>query len=91
VFGYLLVYHVSVLSGGGDRGNHSPTLKAKVAPASLEGDEILTQLAERFDVHPNRITQSRSLVEGVAEADRAERKAAIDGAYRWPILRQALL
>jgi transposase len=83
MFAYLLVYHASALSGGDrflrqddrrsyhDRddhaGNHSPTFKAKVALASLEGEEILTQLAERFDVHPNQITQSRSLLEGVAE------------------------
>jgi hypothetical protein len=39
-----------------------------VALASLEGEEILIQLAERFDVHRNQITRSRSLLERAAEA-----------------------
>jgi transposase len=50
------------------RRNHSPAFKAKVALASLKGEETLAQLAERFDVHPNQITQWRSqLLEGAAE------------------------
>ena len=39
------------------RRNHSPAFKAKVALAAIKGDQMLSQLAERFDVHPNQITQ----------------------------------
>jgi transposase len=50
------------------RRNHSPAFKAKVALAALKGEETLAQLAERFDVHPNQITQWRSqLLEGATE------------------------
>jgi transposase len=50
------------------RRNHSPAFEAKVALGALKGEETLAQLAERFDVHPNQITQWRSqLLEGAAD------------------------
>jgi len=39
------------------RRNHSPVFKAKVALAALTSEATLTELAERFDVHANQITQ----------------------------------
>ena len=39
------------------RRNHSSEFKAKVALAAVKGDQTLAELAERFDVHPNQITQ----------------------------------
>ena len=39
------------------RRNHSAVFKAKVAVAAVRGDQTLVQLAQRFDVHPNQITQ----------------------------------
>ena len=50
------------------RRNYSPAVKAKVALAALKGEDTLAQLAERFDVHPNQITQWRlQLLEGAAD------------------------
>jgi len=39
------------------RRNHTASFKAKVAIAALKGDETLAALAEKFDIHPNQITQ----------------------------------
>jgi transposase len=50
------------------RRNHSPAFKAKVALAALKGEETLAQLAERFDVHANQISQWRAqLLQRAAE------------------------
>jgi|SRR5271154_4513742 len=39
------------------RRNHSPAFKAKVAIAAVKGDQTVAELAKRFDLHPNLITQ----------------------------------
>jgi len=39
------------------RRSHTAAFKAKVAIVTLKGDETLAALAEKFDVHPNQITQ----------------------------------
>jgi transposase-like protein len=39
------------------RRNHTAAFKAKVALAALKGDKTLAELAEKFDVHGNQITQ----------------------------------
>jgi transposase-like protein len=50
------------------RRNHSSAFKAKVALAAIKGDQTLVQLAERFDVHPNQITQWKTqLLEGASD------------------------
>ena len=64
------------------RRNHSAAFKAKVALAALEGTATLAELAQRFDVHANQITEwRRQLVAHAAAAFAAEderREAPID-------------
>lgn len=50
------------------RRNHSPAFKAKVAIAAIQGTLTISELAKRFDVHPNQITQWKTqLLESAAE------------------------
>ena len=50
------------------RRNHSPVFKSKVALAAVKGDQTISELAQRFDVHPNQISQWKSqLLERMSE------------------------
>jgi len=61
------------------RRNHSAAFKAKVALAALKGEATLAELSEKFDIHPNQITQWKSqLLDHAADvfATAGEKQAA---------------
>jgi transposase len=39
------------------RRNHAPGFKAKVALEALKADQTIVEIAERYQVHPNQITE----------------------------------
>ena len=50
------------------RRTHSAVFKSKVALAALAGDKTLAEIAQRFEVHPNQVTEwKRQLQERAAD------------------------
>jgi len=50
------------------RRNHAPAFKAKVALEALKGDQTIVELSQRYQVHPNQITEwKKQLLEHAAE------------------------
>jgi transposase-like protein len=57
------------------RRNHAPAFKAKVALDALKGAQTIVEIAERYQVHPNQITEwKKQLLEHAAEVFGKDRK-----------------
>ena len=57
------------------RRNHAPTFKAKVALEALKGDQTIVEIAERYQVHPNQITDwKKQFLEHAAEVFSKDRQ-----------------
>jgi transposase len=39
------------------RRNHAPAFNAKVALDALKGNETIVEFAQRYQIHPNQITE----------------------------------
>ncbi len=61
------------------RRNHGAAFKAKVALEAIKGEQTLSELAERFEVHPNQITQWKKKLLAEAEEIFARGKKSADG------------
>ncbi len=58
------------------RRNHGAVFKAKVALEAIKGEQTLVELSERFQVHPNQITEwKKQLLERPSEIFDREKKS----------------
>jgi transposase len=57
------------------RRNHAPAFKAKVALEALKGEQTLVELSQRYQVHPNQITEwKKQLLEHAPDIFSKDRK-----------------
>lgn len=57
------------------RRNFKPSFKAKVAVEALKGDKTLAELAEKYELHPNQISDWRKQLMDNAEEAFADGKS----------------
>lgn len=59
------------------RRNHFPAFKAKVALEAIKGDQTIMELSQRFQVHPNQITEwKKQLLENAEKVFSKDKKSA---------------
>jgi transposase len=57
------------------RRNHLPAFKAKVALEAIKGEQTIVEIAQRYQVHPNQITEwKRQLLEHAVDVFSKDRK-----------------
>ncbi len=56
------------------RRNHAPAFKAEVALEALKGDQTIVELSQRYQVHPNQITEWKKQLLERAEGFHQDRK-----------------
>jgi len=57
------------------RRNHGAAFKAKVALETIKGEKTLSELAQRYEVHPNMLTEwKKQLLQRAEEVFTKERK-----------------
>jgi transposase-like protein len=57
------------------RRNHGAAFKAKVAVEAVKGEQTLSELAQRFQVHPNQITMwKKQLLDRASEVFDKDKK-----------------
>ena len=60
------------------RRNHAPAFKAKVALEALKGEQTLVELSQRYQVHPNQITEwKKQLLAHAADVFTKGKKAEV--------------
>jgi len=60
------------------RRNPAPAFKAKVALEALKGEQTIAELSQRFQVHPNQITEwKKQLLDHAAELFSKGKTAAL--------------
>jgi len=58
------------------RRNHAPTFKAKIALEAIKGEQTLVELSQRYQVHPNQITEwKKRLLESAPDIFCCSKKA----------------
>jgi len=52
----------------GNRRKHSPSFKAKVALEAIKGEATITEIASRYEIHPNLVTKWKKALQDEASS-----------------------